>query len=132
MRLLTAILVKGGVAGVEVLAVEAVLGRVEGLGKALVVDDLALAEEFQGVTDVGIVDHAEQVVVGHAGLLLGGEVLAGRGITELETYFNDEIKKINAKNAPYKAIGRVKLRAEEFPKNTSRKITRFKIDKSVD
>ena len=60
------------------------------------------------------------------------EALAGRGITELETYFNDEIKKINAKNAPYKAIGRVKLRAEEFPKNTSRKITRFKIDKSVD
>ena len=48
LRSLAAILVKGGVAGVEVLAVEAVLGRVEGLGKALVVDDLALAEEFEG------------------------------------------------------------------------------------
>ncbi|MBQ2719679.1 MAG: AMP-binding protein, partial [Clostridia bacterium] len=60
------------------------------------------------------------------------EALAGRGITELGAYFNEEIKKINAKNAPYKAIGRVKLRAEEFPKNTSRKITRFKIDKTVD
>ena len=45
---------------------------------------------------------------------------------------NAEIKKINDRNAAYKFIGRVKLRTEEFPKNTSRKITRFKIDKTID
>ena len=32
--------------------------------------DLALAEEFEGLADVGVVDHADQVVVGHARLLL--------------------------------------------------------------
>ena len=32
----------------------------------------------------------------------------------------------------YKAVGSIKLRDEEFPKNTSKKITRFAIDKSID
>ena len=43
-----------------------------------------------------------------------------------------EIKKINERNVSYKFISRVKIRTEEFPKNTSRKITRFAIDKSID
>ena len=34
--------------------------------------------------------------------------------------------------APYKAVGYVKIRKEEFIKNTSRKIIRFNIDKSID
>ena len=76
---LPALLVEGGVAGVEVLRVEAILGRVERFGKALVVDDLALAEEAEGIAHVGIVDHTEQVVVGDARLLLGGEVLVQIG-----------------------------------------------------
>ena len=32
----------------------------------------------------------------------------------------------------YKAVKRVKLRDVEFQKNTSRKITRFSIDKTID
>ena len=32
----------------------------------------------------------------------------------------------------YKAVGLVKIRKEEFPKNTSRKIMRFAIDKNID
>jgi hypothetical protein len=32
----------------------------------------------------------------------------------------------------YKSVGLVKVRKEEFPKNTSRKIIRFAIDKNID
>ena len=60
------------------------------------------------------------------------EALERHAITDAQTYFEDAIKKINAKNVSYKHVGKVKLRAEEFPKNTSRKITRFAIDKSID
>ncbi len=60
------------------------------------------------------------------------DALKMRGIEDIETYFKDAIKEINKKNVSYKAVGKVKIRTEEFPKNTSRKITRFKIDKSID
>ena len=41
--------------------------------------DFSLAEEFDGVAYVGIVDEAEDVIVGHARLLFGGEVLVEIG-----------------------------------------------------
>ncbi len=53
-------------------------------------------------------------------------------ITDVQAYFEDAVKKINEKNVSYKAVGKVKIRREEFPKNTSRKIIRFQIDKSID
>ena len=60
------------------------------------------------------------------------EALEMHGITDAQKYFDDEIEKINRKNVSYKKVGKVKIRTEEFPKNTSKKITRFKIDKSID
>ena len=60
------------------------------------------------------------------------EALALHHIEDAQKYFEDEVRKVNAKNVGYKAVGKVKLRAEEFPKNTSRKIVRFKIDKTID
>ena len=60
------------------------------------------------------------------------DALAMHGITDVQKYFDDEIVKINAKNVSYKAVGKVKIRYEEFPKNTSKKITRFMIDKSIE
>ncbi|MBE6560253.1 MAG: hypothetical protein E7662_03940 [Ruminococcaceae bacterium] len=60
------------------------------------------------------------------------EEIEKRGITDVKAYFSEEVKKINARMAPYKAVGHIKLRSEEFMKNTSRKITRFNIDKSID
>ena len=60
------------------------------------------------------------------------DAFKAKGIEDIRGYFAKEIKKINDRNVAYKFIGRVKLRTEEFPKNTSRKITRFKIDKTVD
>ncbi len=58
--------------------------------------------------------------------------LKAHGIEDVQKYFEDAIRNINKKNVSYKAVGKVKIRNEEFPKNTSRKITRFAIDKSID
>lgn len=60
------------------------------------------------------------------------ELLLSKEITDTKSYFEAEIKKLNAKMPPYKAVKCVKIRNTEFEKNTSRKIMRFKIDKSVD
>lgn len=60
------------------------------------------------------------------------EALERRGITDAETYFKQEIAKMNAGMVSYKAVGFVKIRKTEFIKNTSKKITRFNIDKSID
>ncbi len=60
------------------------------------------------------------------------ETIEKLGITDVKTYFSAEVKKINDRMPPYKAVGHIKIRKEEFIKNTSRKITRFNIDKSVD
>ena len=60
------------------------------------------------------------------------ESLKMHSIDDPQKYFEEEIRKINQKNVSYKAVGKVKLRNEEFPKNTSKKIIRFAIDKSID
>ncbi len=60
------------------------------------------------------------------------DALALRGIEDAQKYFEQEINEINKKNVVYKNVAMVKIRNEEFPKNTSKKITRFKIDKSID
>jgi long-chain acyl-CoA synthetase len=60
------------------------------------------------------------------------DALELRGITDADKYFRDEVNRINQNMAPYKRIEYVKLRDEEFPKTTTRKITRFAIDKKVD
>ncbi len=41
--------------------------------------DLALAEELDGIVDVGIVRQTQNVVVGHPCLLLGGKILVEIG-----------------------------------------------------
>ncbi len=60
------------------------------------------------------------------------DVLQAKGIQDPQAYFEEQVKKLNAKLPPYKIIKRVKLRDVEFQKNTSRKIIRFTIDKMVD
>ena len=75
-------------------------------------------------------DPAKEVIV--AEIFPDFDSLEMRGITDVEKHFNDAILTINAKNVSYKKVGKVKIRHEEFPKNTSKKITRFKIDKTID
>ena len=60
------------------------------------------------------------------------DLLKEKGITDMQAYFENQVKALNAKMPHYKAVRRVKLRESEFQKNTSRKITRFNIDKSID
>lgn len=60
------------------------------------------------------------------------ELLADKGISNMQEYFENQVKLLNARMPSYKAVKRVKLRDVEFQKNTSRKITRFSIDKNID
>ena len=60
------------------------------------------------------------------------EQLKADGVTDVKEYFDEHVKVANSHMAPYKKVGLVKIRKEEFIKNTSRKITRFNIDKSID
>lgn len=60
------------------------------------------------------------------------EALKTRGIEDVNSYFDSEIKKVNSRMVSYKAVKLIKIRNEEFKKNTSKKILRFTIDKSID
>ena len=75
-------------------------------------------------------DPSKEVIV--AEIYPDTDALALHNITDAQTYFEEAIKKINQKNVSYKTVGKVKLRDTEFPKNTSKKIIRFAIDKSID
>lgn len=95
--------------------------------------------DIQGIFGVGEVvvyagesksDPEKEIIV--AEIYPDADALARRGITDAQAYFDAEVKKVNEKNVSYKHVGLVKIRNEEFPKNTSKKITRFAIDKSID
>lgn len=58
--------------------------------------------------------------------------LQSENIKNPQEYFENEVKKINSKMVPYKSVNLVKIRKEEFTKNTSKKILRFEIDKSIE
>ena len=60
------------------------------------------------------------------------EQLKNDGVIDVKEYFDEHVKIANTHMAPYKKVGLVKIRKEEFIKNTSRKITRYNIDKSID
>ncbi len=60
------------------------------------------------------------------------EQLEADGVVDIQEYFNEHVRAANNRMAPYKKVGLVKIRKTEFTKNTSRKITRFSIDKSID
>ena len=68
--LFTALRIERRVVGVEVLGIQMVLGDAEGVAKTLIMHDLPLAKELNGVAYVGIVRQAQNVVVGGACFLL--------------------------------------------------------------
>ncbi len=71
-----AVFVEGGVKRIEVPVVQIVGDDPQALAEALVVHDLPRAQEADGVAHIRFVRaEAQDVVVGHAGLLLRGEVL---------------------------------------------------------
>ncbi|MHB1453455.1 MAG: AMP-dependent synthetase/ligase [Saccharofermentanales bacterium] len=60
------------------------------------------------------------------------DLLKSKGIDDIHAYFNNEIKKVNQRMVSYKAVNLIRIRNEEFIKNTSRKVLRFVIDKNID
>ncbi len=60
------------------------------------------------------------------------EYFGNNGIEDIEGYLKEYVNEYNKKTAPYKKIGVLKVRKTEFPKNTLRKILRFKLDTSIE
>lgn len=93
-------------------------------------------QKVEGVTEVVVYAGESRVqkdkITIVAEIFPDADLLKDKGITDLQKYFEDQVKALNAKMPPYKAVKRVKLRDTEFLKNTSRKITRFNIDKTID
>ncbi len=53
-------------------------------------------------------------------------------IEDVQAYLQEYVNEYNRTAVPYKKIGILKVREDEFPKNTLRKILRFKLDMSID
>ncbi len=99
--------------------IELELSRIKGVGEVVV---------YQGESHSG-----KEVIV--AEIYPEAETMQALGLDDndkIKAYFDEKVKAANANMAPYKAVGLVKIRKSEFIKNTSRKITRFNIDKSID
>ncbi|MBR2612052.1 MAG: AMP-binding protein [Clostridia bacterium] len=60
------------------------------------------------------------------------DLLEKNGVTDPDAYFKAFVNEYNKTAVPYKKITIVKVRREEFPKNTLRKIMRFKLDMTID
>lgn len=53
-------------------------------------------------------------------------------IEDTAHFYQPYLEKYNKTTAPYKKIGLLKIRTEPFPKNTLQKITRFRLDRTID
>ena len=60
------------------------------------------------------------------------EYIEKNGIEDIKKHLQGYIDNYNRTATPYKKVGILKVRDEEFPKNTLRKIQRFKLDMSID
>ena len=98
--------------------IEADLQKVEGVSEVVV---------YAGVSRV----QKDKITI-VAEIFPDADLLAHMGVNNAQEYFENQVKALNAKMPPYKAVKCVKLRDTEFQKNTSRKITRFNIDKTID
>ena len=60
------------------------------------------------------------------------EFIERNGIEDVKKYLQKYVDDYNRGAVPYKKIGVLRVRDEEFPKNTLRKILRFKLDMTID
>ena len=60
------------------------------------------------------------------------EFFEKNGIEDIKEYFKPYVDNYNRGAVPYKKIAILKVRKTEFPKNTLRKIMRFKLDTTID
>ncbi len=89
-----------------------------------------------GVIDVVVYEGISRKGVEHnrvvAEIYPDKDYLEKNGITDADAYFHHAVEEYNRTAVQYKKVGLVKVRTEEFPKNTLRKITRFKLDTAID
>lgn len=67
-----------------------------------------------------------------AEIYMDPEFVKEQNIESKEDYLKPFVEKYNRQAVSYKRIGMLKIRNKEFPKNTLKKIVRFKIDKTID
>ena len=60
------------------------------------------------------------------------EYIERNNVTDIKAHLQKYVDDYNRNAVPYKKIGVLKVRDTEFPKNTLRKIMRFKLDMSID
>ena len=65
-----ALLIERRIDEIEVFLVHFLLGKAQAFAKALEMHHFALAQEFNDVVDIRIIRQAQNIVVGHACLLL--------------------------------------------------------------
>ena len=60
------------------------------------------------------------------------EYLEKNNITDVQAHIKPYVDAYNRSAVPYKKVSVIKIRKKEFPKNTLRKIMRFKMDMTID
>ena len=59
------------------------------------------------------------------------DYMTANGIEDVTAYLKEKIDEYNSTATSYKKVGMLKVRKEEFPKNTLRKIKRFELDRTI-
>ena len=91
---------------------------------------------IEGVSEVVVYagesrsDPSREVIV--AEIYPDAEALENAGVTDPESYFKKKVAEVNKTTESFKAVGHIKLRNTPFEKNTTKKIKRFLIDKTID
>ena len=89
-----------------------------------------------GVIDVIVYEGQSKRGMEHNAIVLeiypDKDFIEKNAIEDSKKYFQKFVDDYNRGAVPYKKIGVLKVRDEEFPKNTLRKILRFKLDMTID
>ncbi len=119
-----------------------ITGRIKNLiilanGKNVYPEEIETAiSSIPGVVDVVVYEGVSRRGIEHnqvvAEIYPDAEYFKKNGIEDISAYFRAEMEDYNRTAVQYKKVGLVKVRTEEFPKNTLRKIMRFKLDMSID
>lgn len=92
--------------------------------------------DIPGIMDVVVYEGVSRRGTEHnsivAEIFADEEYMTKNNIEDPYEYFKKHIETYNRGAVQYKRIGIIKVRDTEFPKNTLRKITRFKLDMSID
>ena len=89
-----------------------------------------------GIQDVIVYEGKSRRGVEHnaivAEIVPDKEYMEKNKVENIAEHFQPFIKEFNKTSLPYKKITVVKIRKDEFPKNTLRKILRYKLDTTID